>query len=197
MAERVGYGFSMVGSVWYSRRHPSRWAGATTQARLTVDDVTLVIEPLRLFRLFRFPAIRIPLASISRADRLPLGALRFAVPSAPELDGTRFYGLVPGDDRLTTLAQELAQRGLTGEIVPLATSWKEGLGNRAVLLRPGLIWRDHGWRGYVESVALFAIMVGIAYWAGGPGSFLSWIEVGVTAVLGAVWGITGHRLRNR
>lgn len=189
----------MVGNVVYSRAYRSRWAGSGAMARLTVDDATLVIEPLPPWKFLRCPVIRIPLASIARADRLPLGRFRFVTPSAPELDGTRFAGIVPGDDRLTTLAQELARRGLTGEPVPFATSWKEALGNQAVAQRPGLIWRDRGWRAFAESALILAIPTGIAYWTGvfsGPNGLPIWL-IGVAGVLSAAWWIAGHRLRRK
>ena len=190
--ERGGRGFSMVGHVTYSRAHPSRWAGTHGLARLTVDDDGVVIEPLPPWSLLRYPTVRIPLASITRADTLPFGGFRFTVPSAPELDGTRFRGIVPGDDRLTTLGHELARNGLSGEPVPFTKSWREELGNQAVAQRPGFIWRDRGRLAYVESAAVLAIGVGIAYWQG----FSPWLML-LLAVPYTMWALFGHRLRRR
>jgi len=199
MAELAGNGFSMIGAVTYSRAHPSRWAGSGALARLTADDTLILIEPLGPWRLIRKPVVRIPLTAIVRADELPFGGFRFVVPDVPELDGTRFIGIVPGDDRLTTLGAELDRRGLAGETVGHASSWREALGNQAVGQRPGFIWRDRGGLAYLESALVFAIPTAVLYLTGffsGPTWFVIPVFA-VVAVLSVAFSLAGARLRRK
>src|SRR6266851_541882 len=187
---------SMFGGIGYPPSHPSRWAGyeAWGMARLTVVQDCVVLSPLWPWRRL----LRMPISAVEGASRITFG-IRFSVPTDAALDGTRFKRWYGGGETLERLVESLQSRGVTVQTMPPSERVKGFVRDFAVAQRPGWIWRDRSWLGFLESAVSLAIVLAILFLVGFfsnlPTVMLAWIAF-VVAVI--VWGcFAGYRQRKK
>jgi hypothetical protein len=168
-------------------------------AKLTVVQDCVVLTPLWPWRrLLRMPVLRIPLSTVEGVSRISFG-IRFSVPADAALDGTRFKRWYGGRARLQGLIELLIDRGIAVQTMPRSERMKGFVRDFAVAQRPGWIWRDRGWLGFLESAVSLAIVLVILFLVGFfsdlPTVMLGWLAF-VVAVI--VWGwFAGHRQRKK
>jgi hypothetical protein len=168
-------------------------------ARLSVVDDRVVLAPLwPWWRLLRMPVLRIPLDAVEGVSRITWG-IRFSVPADPALDGTRFKRWYGRTEQLEGLIELLKSRGFTVETMPRRQRMRGFMNDFAVAQRPGWIWRDRGWLGFLESAASLAVATVIlfllGFFSGAPTAMLVWIAFLVALV---VWGwFAGYHRRKK
>lgn len=187
---------SVFGSVGYGPGHPSRWAGTGRGgARLTVENDVVIIRPIWFERnIFRRPVVRIPLAEITSARTMTFG-IWFVVHDDPGLDGTRFTPFGGALSALNPLVGLLEARGIPVDTMPVSSRVSTGIENWAVAMRPGLIWRDRGLLGVVESVAAMAVVFTVFALQGTPRFFMALLVL--VAALTILGWIVGSRRRTK
>jgi hypothetical protein len=144
------------------------------------------------------PVVRIPLDAVAMASRITFG-IRFTVPGDPALDGTRFKRWYGGGRRLEELVGLLQARGITVQTMPRPERVKGFLRDFAIAQRPGWIWRDRGWLGFVESAVALAMVVGallaLGFFSDLPTLMLVWFTFIMFVI---VWGwFVGYRHRKK
>jgi hypothetical protein len=190
----------IFGSVGYSSSHPSRWAGTLVSgARLKVVEDCVVLTPLWPWRqLFRMPVVRIPLSNVKSVFRITFG-IKFSVLDDPTLDGTRFKRKFGGARRLEDLIQLMQSRGITVHTMSRSKRISGFVGDIAVSHRPGLIWRDRGRFGFLESAVALAIALTVLSVTGffSDLSTLGRVLVAVMITLTLCGSFAGYRLRKK
>lgn len=168
-------------------------------ARLRVIQDCVVLTPLWPWRqLLRMPVLRIPLSAVEGVSRITFG-LKFSVPADAALDGTRFKRWFGEAERLEGLIELLQSRGITVQMMPPSERVKGFVRDFAVAQRPGWIWRDRNWLGFLESAVILAIVLGILFLFGFfselPTVMLAWLAF-IVAVI--VWGwFAGYHQRKK
>jgi hypothetical protein len=168
-------------------------------ARLTISEDCLLLSPLWPWRwLLRMPVLRIPLSTVEGASRITFG-IKLSVPGDPALDGTRFKHWLGGRQNFEGLVELLQRRGIPVQTMPRSERAKGFVRDFAVAQRPGWIWRDRGWRGFVESAVGLAIAIAVlsvlGFFSDLPTPMLVWFAF-VVAVI--VWGwFAGYRRRKK
>ena len=168
-------------------------------ARLTVVDDCLVLAPLWPWRLLlRMPVMSIPLSAVEGASRIIWG-IRFSVPGDAALDGTRFRRWYGGGARLERLIELLKGRGIPVRAMPRPERVRGFVRDYAVAQRPGWIWRDRGWLGFLESAVCLALGLAIlfvfGFFSDAPRVMLVWLAF-VVAVIVLGW-FAGYRQRKK
>ena len=156
-------------------------------AKLTVEEDCIALTPLWPWRLLlRMPALRIPLSTIEAVSRIRWG-IRFDVPGNATLDGTRFRRWLGGDEQLEALIEFLEHRGITVQTMCRSERIKGFLRDYAVAQRPGWIWRDRGWLGFIESAIALAVVLTVVFLSGLftdlPKVMLAWLAFIVAVIV--------------
>ena len=166
---------------------------------MTVVQDCLVLAPLGPWRRFlRMPVLKIPLSAVESVSRITCG-IKFSVPGDPALNGTRFKRWQGRGAQLEGLIELLRSRGVRVQTMPRAERMRGFARDFAVAQRPGWIWRDRGWLGFLESAAVLAVVLAILFLVGSfselPKLLLLWSAF-VLAVI--VWGwVAGYRQRKK
>jgi hypothetical protein len=144
------------------------------------------------------PVLRIPLTGIEGVSRITWG-IKLSVPGDPALDGTRFKRWLGGTDRLEALIAFLESRGVAVQTMPRAQRMSGFVHDYAVAQRPGWIWRDRGWLGFLESAAVLllvlAVLLAVGLFSDLPTVMLVWLAF-IVAVIVWSW-FAGNRWREK